>query len=92
MSHRLRTTLRTRQPLPLLQHPHQSDYCHLTLSFTDHTEEELWGGGQVQVTKNTKEPHKQFSLVSRCNRVSFMNLSPELCRSLFQVNQDKRAS
>lgn len=53
VSYSLSAAVRTWQPPPFFQHLHQSDDSHLTVTPTNHAEEELRGQGQEQVTKET---------------------------------------
>lgn len=61
--HRLRTAIRTWQPLPICQHLHQSDDSHLTVGSTDHTKEQrhrALGGlavGDQFVHRHTEGPN-----------------------------------
>lgn len=41
VTHRLRTAVRTWKPPSVLQHPHQADDGHLTLTFPNHVKETL---------------------------------------------------
>lgn len=65
--YRLGTALWARQPPPLLQHLHQADDGHLTVGSTNHTEEELCGGGQGEVREETTHEPVQYWVHSDLN-------------------------
>lgn len=52
-TYRLRTALRTRQPPLSLQHLHQADDGHLSLSSTNHIKEELHGRQEPVIKETT---------------------------------------